>query len=124
MKKLNTKEILNRLADLNEQRESVERNKYYLFVGFSVIVILLLNCGYIGGAVAALLVPVYVTVHLRLDNKLQPILWKMMYVSNHGFKINPRKFCSANELRFVFCLPEKYRDQQSILTNLRRVRAR
>lgn len=118
--KINENMLQNRLVDLNEQRESVEKNKYYLFLGFFAVVILLLNCGYIGGAVAALLVPVYVTVHLRLDNKLQPILWKMMYVSNHGFKINPRKFCSANELRFVFCLPEKYRDQQSILTNLRR----
>lgn len=68
MKKENM--LLNRLADLNEQRESVERNKYYLFVGFSVIVILLLNCGVIGGAVAALLVPVYVARHLYLNNKL------------------------------------------------------
>ena len=121
MKKENM--LLNRLADLNEQRESVERNKYYLFVGFSVIVILLLNCGVIGGAVAALLVPVYVAGHLYLNNKLKPILWKMMYVSHQGFKINPEKFCSANELKLVFCLPKKYRDQQSILTNLRRVRA-
>lgn len=62
-------------------------HKYYLFLGFFAIVILLLNCGYIGGAVAALLVPVYVAGHLYLNNKLKPILWKMMYVSNHGFKI-------------------------------------
>ena len=121
--KINENMLQNRLVDLNEQRESVEKNKFYLLMGFFAIVILLLNCGYIGGAVVALLVPVYVTVHLRLDNKLQPILWKMMYVSNHGFKINPRKFCSANTLRLIFSLPEKYRNQQRVLKRLR-VRAR
>lgn len=121
--KINENKLHNRLVDLNEQRESVEKSKFYLFMGFFTIVILLLNCGYIGGAVAALLVPVYVTGHLYLNNKLKTILWKMMYVSNHGFKINPEKFCSANELKLVFCLPKKYRDQQRILTNLR-VRAR
>ena len=40
--KINENMLLNRLADLNEQRESVERNKSYLSVGFCVIVILLL----------------------------------------------------------------------------------
>lgn len=119
MKNLEIK-LQNRLVDLNEQRESVERNKFYLFIVFSAaVVVLLLYCGDIGGAVAAFLVPVYVTAHLCLNNKLQPILWKMMYVSNHGFKINPEKFCSANTLRFIFCLPERFRNQQRVLKNLR-----
>lgn len=91
MKNLEIK-LQNRLVALNEKRESVERNKFYLFIVFSAtVVVLLLYCGVIGGAVAAFLVPVFVTAYLFLNNKLQPILWKMMYVSNHGFKINPKK---------------------------------
>lgn len=118
MKNLEIK-LHNRLVDLNEQRESVEKNKFYLFIIFSAAVVALLHCGVIGGAVAAFLVPVYVTVYLCLNNKLQPILWKMMYVSNHGFKLNPEKFCSANTLRFIFALPERFRNQQRVLKNLR-----
>lgn len=119
MKNLEIK-LQNRLADLNEKRMSVERNKFYLFIVFSAaVVVLLLYCGVIGSAVAAFLVPVIVTIYLCLNNKLQLILWKMMYVSNHGFKINPEKFCSANTLRFIFALPDRFREQQRVLKNLR-----
>ena len=82
MKKLNTKEIQNRLADLNEQRQRIENIKTYLLcvvLGFSV-----LSC-YIGEpmfcALVFIVMPAYVTVHIFLNTKIELILWKLMYIS-------------------------------------------
>ena len=96
MKKLNTKEIQNRLADLNEQRQRIENIKTYLLcvvLGFSV-----LSC-YIGEpmfcALVFIVMPAYVTVHIFLNTKIELILWKLMYVSEHGYRIDPENFSRA-----------------------------
>lgn len=75
MKKLNTKEIQNRLAELNEQRQRIENIKSYLLcvvLGFSV-----LSC-YIGEpmfcALVFIVMPAYVTVHIFLNTKIELIL--------------------------------------------------
>lgn len=113
MKKLNTKEIQNRLADLNEQRQRIENNKFYLLcvvLGFSV-----LSC-YIGEsmfcALIFIIMPAYVTVHIFLNTKIEKILWKLMYVSEHGYRIDPENFSRANVLRFVFALPSRFQKGQ------------
>lgn len=119
MKKLNTKEIQNRLADLNEQRQRIENNKSYLLcvvLGFSV-----LSC-YIGAslnfrepmfcALVFIVMPAYVTVHIFLNTKIELILWKLMYVSEHGYRIDPENFSRANTLRFVFKIPSRFQKGQ------------
>ena len=113
MKKLNTKEIQNRLADLNEQRQRIENIKTYLLcvvLGFSV-----LSC-YIGKpmfcALVFIVMPAYVTVHIFLNTKIELILWKLMYVSEHGYRIDPENFSRANALRFVFQIPSRFQKGQ------------
>lgn len=123
MKKLNTKEIQNRLADLNEQRQRIENNKSYLLcvvLGFSV-----LSC-YFGEpmfcAQVFIVMPAYVTVHIFLNTKIELIFWKLMYVSEHGYRIDPENFSRANTLRFVFALPSRFQKGkgQRILKRLSR----
>lgn len=113
MKKLNTKEIQNRLADLNEQRQRIENIKFYLLcvvLGFSV-----LSC-YFGEpmfcALVFIVMPAYVTVHIFLNTKIELIFWKLMYVSEHGYRIDPENFSRANALRFVFQIPSRFQKGQ------------
>lgn len=119
MKKLNTKDIQNRLADLNEQRQQVENNKSYLLcivVGIAVLTCIVGEPMFL--ALIFFVMPVYVTAHIYLNTKIEPILWKLMYVSEHGYRIDPENFSRANELRFAFELSSRYQRGQRILKRL------
>lgn len=56
--------------------------------------------------------PAYVTVHIFLNTKIELILWKLMYVSEHGYRIDPENFSRANALRFVFQIPSRFQKGQ------------
>lgn len=119
MKKLNTKDIQNRLADLNKQRQHIENNKSYLLcivVGIAALSCIVGEPMYV--ALVCFVMPVYLTTHIYLNTKIEPILWKLMYVSEHGYRIDPEKFSRANELRFVFELSSRFQKGQRIMKRL------
>ena len=111
MKKRNIEQLQNLLSDLNIERNLLEDKKLFVLV-FTLFAELYLVWNFDPAGVIAgiFILLIYETVSLLyLTKRIKSIHWRIMFVSEHGHRIEPQKFAQAKELQLIFQLPDRAR---------------